>query len=175
MPDPMTGYYEGLPRAERVEVITSVQQQHRWSTEEKLRIIEETYLPGNSILQMSQSTFGHFSIDNVATGQEGQCAKTSRTPQETTPTGVRHQLRRVFDQEFRIDTGMILRWRICFLLPARDHRAQALRHDQRQRHVHNEETYDRRHRQEMHVSGGVIATKKRRQFLELNRLPDRQT
>ena len=47
MPDPMTGYYEGLPRAERVEVITSVQRRRRWSTEEKVRIVEETYLPGN--------------------------------------------------------------------------------------------------------------------------------
>src|SRR3954463_414108 len=49
MPDPMTGYYEGLPRAERVEVITSVQRRRRWSTEEKVRIVEETYLPGNSV------------------------------------------------------------------------------------------------------------------------------
>ena len=45
----MTGYYEGLPRAERVEVITSVQRRRRWSTEEKVRIVEETYLPGNSV------------------------------------------------------------------------------------------------------------------------------
>jgi transposase len=49
MPDPMTGSYEGLPRAERVEVITSVQRRRRWSTEEKVRIVEETYLPGNSV------------------------------------------------------------------------------------------------------------------------------
>ena len=45
MPDPMTGFYEGPPRAERVEVITSVQRRRRWSTEEKVRIVEETYLP----------------------------------------------------------------------------------------------------------------------------------
>src|SRR4051812_32733466 len=49
MPDPMTGFYEGSPRAERVEVITSVQRRRRWSTEEKVRIVEETYLPGNSV------------------------------------------------------------------------------------------------------------------------------
>src|SRR5215211_2154362 len=49
MPDPMTGFYEGPPRAERVEVITSVQRRRRWSTEEKVRIVEETYLPGNSV------------------------------------------------------------------------------------------------------------------------------
>ena len=49
MPDPMTGSFEGPPRAERVEVITSVQRRRRWSTEEKVRIVEETYLPGNSV------------------------------------------------------------------------------------------------------------------------------
>ena len=46
MPDPMTGFYEGPPRAERVEVITSVQRRRRWSTEEKVQIVEETYLRG---------------------------------------------------------------------------------------------------------------------------------
>ncbi len=34
---------------DRVEVITSVQRRRRWSTEEKVRIVEETYLPGNSV------------------------------------------------------------------------------------------------------------------------------
>jgi len=50
------------PRAERVEVITSVQHrrhwtkvitsvQHRrhWTTQEKVRLVEETYLPGQSV------------------------------------------------------------------------------------------------------------------------------
>ena len=49
MPDPMTAFYEGPPRAEGVEVITSVQRRRRWSTEEKVRIVEETNLPGNSV------------------------------------------------------------------------------------------------------------------------------
>src|SRR5215204_1144910 len=49
MPDPMIGSYEDPPRAERVEVITSVQRRRRWSTEEKVRIVDETYLPGNSV------------------------------------------------------------------------------------------------------------------------------
>jgi transposase len=49
MPDPMTAFYEGPPRAEGVEVITSMQRRRRWSTEEKVRIVEETYLPGNSV------------------------------------------------------------------------------------------------------------------------------
>ena len=44
MTDPMVRVY-GQLRAERVEVITSVQRRRRWSTEEKVRIVEETYLP----------------------------------------------------------------------------------------------------------------------------------
>ena len=43
MPDPMTSTYD------RVEVITSVQRRRRWSTEEKVRMVEETYLPGNTV------------------------------------------------------------------------------------------------------------------------------
>ena len=43
MPDPMTSTYE------RVEVITSVQRRRRWSAAEKVRIVEETYLPGNTV------------------------------------------------------------------------------------------------------------------------------
>lgn len=34
---------------DRVEVITSVQRRRRWSAEEKVRIVEETYLPGMSV------------------------------------------------------------------------------------------------------------------------------
>ena len=43
MPDRMTGTYD------RVEVITSVQRRRRWTPEEKIRMVEETYLPGNSV------------------------------------------------------------------------------------------------------------------------------
>jgi transposase len=35
--------------ADRVEVITSVQRRRHWTTEEKVRIVEETYLPDNSV------------------------------------------------------------------------------------------------------------------------------
>ena len=49
MVHPMTGSHDAPPRPERVEVITSVQRRRRWSTEEKVRIVEETYLPGNSV------------------------------------------------------------------------------------------------------------------------------
>lgn len=45
----MTGSDSDPSRPERVEVITSVQRRRRWSTEEKVRIVEETYLPGNSV------------------------------------------------------------------------------------------------------------------------------
>ena len=48
MVHPMTGSYDDAPRAEHVEVITSVQRR-RWTTAEKVRIVEETYLPGNSV------------------------------------------------------------------------------------------------------------------------------
>jgi transposase len=43
MPDRMTGTYD------HVEVITSVQRRRRWTPEDKIRIVEETYLPGNSV------------------------------------------------------------------------------------------------------------------------------
>ncbi|MDR7155744.1 transposase [Sphingobium xenophagum] len=43
MPDRMTGTYD------RVEVITSVQRRRRWTPDEKIRIVEETYLPGNTV------------------------------------------------------------------------------------------------------------------------------
>jgi hypothetical protein len=36
MPDPRTVFYEGPPRAERDEVITSVRRRRRWSTQEKV-------------------------------------------------------------------------------------------------------------------------------------------
>ena len=42
-------HWDHLRTSERVEVITSVQRRRRWSTEEKVRIVEETYLPGNSV------------------------------------------------------------------------------------------------------------------------------
>src|SRR5262249_8578935 len=34
---------------DRVEVITSVQRRRRWSAEEKVRIVQETYAPGMSV------------------------------------------------------------------------------------------------------------------------------
>ena len=37
------------PRAERTEVITAVQRRRHWTTQEKVRHVEETYLPGQSV------------------------------------------------------------------------------------------------------------------------------
>jgi transposase len=48
MTDPMVSSYDPA-RADRVEVITSVQRRRHWTTEEKVRIVEETYLPDNSV------------------------------------------------------------------------------------------------------------------------------
>ncbi len=48
MTDPMVSSYDP-PRAERVEVITSVQRRRHWTTEEKVRLVEETFLPGQSV------------------------------------------------------------------------------------------------------------------------------
>ena len=43
MPDPMTSTFD------RVEVITSVQRRRRWSTVEKVRLVEEAMQPGMSV------------------------------------------------------------------------------------------------------------------------------
>lgn len=48
MVDPTVSSYASS-RAARVEVITSVQRRRRWTTEEKVRIVEETYLPDQSV------------------------------------------------------------------------------------------------------------------------------
>src|SRR3972149_1627871 len=71
--------------------------------------------------------------------------------------------------------GMILCWRMMLLLLSGDHRAHALRHDERQRHMHEQETDDRRHGEEMHVTAKVVTAEQRGQLLKLHRLPDRQT
>src|ERR1019366_8140918 len=66
--------------------------------------------------------------------------------------------------------GMILLMRIVMLLVSRDHGAQVLRHDQRQRHMHDQEADDRAHGEEMHIAGDIVAAEQRGQFLELHRL-----
>lgn len=48
MTDRMTNPFD------RVEVITSVQRRRRWSAEEKVRIVEETYLPGGSVSEVAR-------------------------------------------------------------------------------------------------------------------------
>jgi transposase len=48
MVDPTVSSYDPL-RAERVEVVTSVQRRRHWTTEEMVRLVEETYLPDQSV------------------------------------------------------------------------------------------------------------------------------
>ena len=48
MLDPMVNSNDS-PRAELVEVVTSMQRRRHWTTQEKVRLVEETYLPGQSI------------------------------------------------------------------------------------------------------------------------------
>jgi transposase len=41
---------DDIPRRfERVEVLTGVQRRRRWTPEEKIRMVEETYMPGSSV------------------------------------------------------------------------------------------------------------------------------
>jgi transposase len=48
MTDPTVSSYDP-PRAERIEGIPSVQRRRNWTTEEKVRFVEETFLPGQSV------------------------------------------------------------------------------------------------------------------------------
>ncbi len=61
------------------------------------------------------------------------------------------------------------------LLAAEDHCTQAFGHDQRKRNMYNDKRDNCDHRKEMHVSRGLIAAEDHRQFLQLDRLPNRQT
>lgn len=44
----MTGTYD------RVELLTSVQRRRRWASKEKIQIVEETNLPGNTVLLVAR-------------------------------------------------------------------------------------------------------------------------
>src|SRR5471030_458530 len=68
---------------------------------------------------------------------------------------------------------MILRMRMSISLFSCDHGAQALRHQQRQSHMHGQKSDDGRHGEKMQVARKVITAEQRGQFLELHRLPDR--
>src|SRR6266702_6900156 len=63
---------------------------------------------------------------------------------------------------------------LCSLSAADDHRAQALRHQQRERDVDDEEGADRGHAEEMDVARGRIVAEQRDEIIELHRLPYRQ-
>ena len=48
MPDTMASTYEDGGRVGRAEVL-GVQRRRRWTPQENLRIVDETYLPGHSV------------------------------------------------------------------------------------------------------------------------------
>lgn len=48
MPDTITSTYADGGRIGRTDVL-GVQRRRRWTPEEKVRIVEETYLPGHSV------------------------------------------------------------------------------------------------------------------------------
>src|SRR5208282_5860083 len=56
---------------------------------------------------------------------------------------------------------------------ADNHRAQALGHDNGERHVHDQERDDRRHGGEVHITRGIVAAEETGKGLKLHRLPDR--
>ena len=58
---------------------------------------------------------------------------------------------------------------------ATDHGQQALGNQQRHEDVHGEKQHDRAHRQKMNAPGGVEIAEQSGQFLELDRLSDRQS
>src|SRR6202035_1182117 len=60
------------------------------------------------------------------------------------------------------------------ILAADDHGAQALRHQHRQRDVHDQERADQRHADEVDIARDVVAAEQGRQVLQLHRLPDRK-
>src|SRR5450631_3292612 len=58
---------------------------------------------------------------------------------------------------------------------ADDHGAQAFRHQHGERDVNHQEADDRRHAEEVDVTGDIVAAEQCRQVLQLHRLPDRQS
>src|SRR5882757_1680757 len=62
---------------------------------------------------------------------------------------------------------------IIFSSAADDHGAQAFRHQQRKRDMHDQKRDDRGHADEMNVAREIVAAEQRGQILQLYRLPDR--
>jgi transposase len=50
----MTMSSDPISRVERVEVITSVQRRRRWTTAEKVRLVEEAMQPGSSVSRVAR-------------------------------------------------------------------------------------------------------------------------
>src|SRR4029079_9157974 len=67
-----------------------------------------------------------------------------------------------------------LRPMTILLLASDDHRAQALRHQDREHDMHHHESDDRRHAEEVDIACGLIAAEQCREPLQLHRLPHRE-
>src|SRR5208283_3692327 len=80
-------------------------------------------------------------------------------------------------RSFGSTPGSGLRRRVTDFSPrlsaAGQHRAQALRHQNGERHMHDQERNDGRHGGEVHITRGIVAAEETGQMLQLHRLPDR--
>src|SRR5215470_5770028 len=71
--------------------------------------------------------------------------------------------------------GITLRMRgMAPSLSSDDHGTQRLRHDEGHDDVNEQETNNRRHGEEMDITGRIIAAEQRGELLQLHRLPDRE-
>jgi transposase len=70
MTDPMVSCYDPS-RPERVEVIRSVQRRRHWTTQEKVRTVEETHLPGQSVSIVAR----RHGISAKPAGSRGSCSR----------------------------------------------------------------------------------------------------
>src|SRR5271169_4961549 len=64
---------------------------------------------------------------------------------------------------------------ILFPSASKDHRAQALRHQKRERNMDRQKRHDRGYGEEVHVTRPVVTAEQRSEIFELHRLPDRST
>ncbi len=137
--------------------------------QQRLRAVVES---GN----LAQHALGAGAVEDVAAGEESERAEARRRRAGTAAASDRGEASPASLISSCLSTpGMGLRMRVIgTLLTPPDHGAQALRHQQRHDDVDDDEADDRGHGKEMHVARGVVAAEQSGQFLQLDRLPDRQ-
>ena len=113
--------------------------------------------PARGRRTIRRDPLGRIAVGDVTAGQRGERAEARRATQETTAAGVWHQLGRIFDQQLRIHTGNYSSLAHEILLSPRDHCPQALRHNERERHMHDKKSDDCHHRKKMNVTRRVVA------------------